>query len=151
MTSVDNTIRLGSYKITKDILGYITWYIFNFPTMSKTCVPAQSQPALRWSRFWAIKCQTFQQDIPFLYLKQYNLEVPIFAKNVLWFDVKVDNISLMQILNSWEVENHQQSLNKKLCNCLQESYEPSKICPTKPATSLSVKSWVEEKFKKYWF
>ena len=75
--------------------------------------------------------------------------LPVFTENVLRLDVEMDNVPCVQVLNSWMVTvvkppplpaltfgNNKNTKDEKILKILK----PDKIWPTKPATSLSVRS-----------
>ena len=72
--------------------------------------------------------------------------LPVFTENVLRLDVEVDDVPCVQILNSWMVTVVKPpplaalTFGKKKQHKDEKILKPDKICPTKPATSLSVRS-----------
>ena len=72
--------------------------------------------------------------------------LPVFTENVLRLDVEMDNVPCVQVLNSWMVTVVKPpplpalTFGKKKQHKDEKILKPDKICPTKPATSLSVRS-----------
>ena len=142
-------IGLWSDKITKDILGYMSWYF----QLSNNVKDLRASP----------KSTSFKVK-PFLSNKVTNIptrySLPIFIAVQLCGTYFRKECSLVWCqggqyfshADTQQLGSGKPSTKSKqgtLLLCLQESYKPSKICPTKPATSLSVKSCVEGKFKKF--
>ena len=132
-----------------------TWGQFDMTWSNEQCQD-HGDCHIRWFYLRAKPKSTSLRVKPFLGKRSSPLScwwcskhLPVFTENVLRLDVEMDNVPCVQVLNSWMVTvvkppplpaltfgNNKNTKDEKILKILK----PDKIWPTKPATSLSVRS-----------